>query len=158
MATLYPVGLSATVGLAQRLSTKNFTPRCCVLDVVYTMLGTEVAGDVIRFGPLHQGDRVLPHLSIVTSDGIAATATVDIGDTGTTSAWAVLQAADVDRYADGLDVAAAGADLFTAGTAPAALVPQFDLLGDTWLTATLVTLATPVAGKKLRVVAFYTGA
>jgi hypothetical protein len=117
------------------------------------MLGTEAAGDVIRFGQLPAGSIILPHLSIVTSDGIATTATLNVGDTGTVDQkGAALQAAVANRYAAALDVAAAGVDAFTP------LVAQFELGGDTWLVAAFATLTVPVAGKKLRLVAFYTGA
>jgi hypothetical protein len=159
MATLYADGVYENTGLHQRRNTREVTPRFGQVDAVYTMTGDEAAADVVRLARLHQGDRVIPQLSFATSDGIAGTATIDVGDTGTVSvANATLQAADGDRYADGLDVAASGSDLFTATGTPVTLVPQFTLEGDTWLTVTFATLATPVAGKKLRIVATYSGA
>ena len=64
-----------------------------------------VANDVIDLIRLPDGARVLPQLSkvITTEDPNDGAFVVDIGD-----------AADVDRYADGLDLAAVGLDDFLA--------------------------------------------
>ena len=64
-----------------------------------------VANDVINLIRLPDGARVLPQLSkvITSEDPNSGAFTVDIGD-----------AADVDRYADGLDLAAVGLDDFLA--------------------------------------------
>lgn len=153
MATLYADGVRAVTGLHQRGNTKYVTPRLGLIDLVYTMLGTEAAADVIRWALLPAGSIILTHLSGVTSDGISTTCTLNVGDTGTlTPAGATLQAASANRYAAALDVAAAGFDGFTP------LVARFELGGDSWLTSTFATLTVPVAGKKLRMLALFTGA
>jgi hypothetical protein len=113
---------------------------------LYTMLGTEAAADKIRICKLPPRAQVDPTLSSVVSDGIATTATLDVGDTDDEGVGAV---ADVDRYADGLDVAAAGVDLFSAIAAAARLTP-YVTSKECWLEGTFATLVTPVAGKKLQ--------
>jgi hypothetical protein len=115
------------------------------LTATYTMLGTEVAGDKINIGKLPQGCIIDPSHSTVVGDAIATTATLDVGDDDTAGVGAV---ADVDRYADGLDVAAAGVDRFDSIAAAARLTP-YALGADAIIIGTLVTLDTPVAGKKL---------
>ena len=69
-----------------------------------------VANDVIDLIRLPDGARVLPQLSkiITTADPNDGAFTVDIGD-----------AADVDRYCDGADLAAVGMDDFLASATTA---------------------------------------
>jgi hypothetical protein len=111
----------------------------------YTMLGTEAAGDFVRICKLPPRARVDPTLSSITSEGVATTLTIDVGDDDDEGVGAQ---ADADRYADGLDCAAAGVDLFSAIAASARLTP-YVTSKECWLIAELKTLATPVAGKKL---------
>lgn len=111
----------------------------------YTMVGTEAAGEYIELCKLPQGVRIDPTLSSITSEGVATTLTIDIGDD---DVLGVGTTADVDRYADGLDCAAAGIDLFSANACAARLTP-YTLGSESIIKATMVTLATPVAGKKL---------
>lgn len=127
-----------------------------VAILTYTMDGTEAANDIVRLTKLKAGSIILPHLSLVTSDAIAATATIDIGDDDVAGVGA---AVDADRYADGLDVAAAGIDLFSS-VAPttAARTTPYALGADSWIELTFATLVTPVAGKKLKVIITYVGA
>lgn len=115
-------------------------------DALYTMLGTEAAADKIRICKLPPRAKVDPTLSTVVGDGIATTATLDVGDDDDTGVGAT---ADPDRYADGLDVAAAGIDKFDSIAAAARLTP-YVTSKECWLEATFATLVTPVAGKKLR--------
>jgi hypothetical protein len=150
MATLRFNGLPAAVGLHQRVNTQLLTPRMCVATLIYTMVGTEVAGDIIKV-PLQQGDRILPHLSQVSSDGIATTATLKIGDDD-------IAGPDDDRYGAAIDVAAAGLDSFNAATKGVAATTSYSLSKDANLTVTFATLGTPVAGKKLEFLVFYVGA
>jgi len=142
-STIYAKQILPT--LANRMQSPTFTLNVRTVEVVYTMLATEVAGDVINIVKLPQGAIIDPTLSSIVTDGIAGTATIDIGDDDTAGVGA---AADVDRYADGLDVAAAGVDLFTANSAAARLTP-YALGADSIIRATLVTLVTPVVGRKL---------
>lgn len=153
MPTFYADGLpiASAIGLHQRVNTKLLTPRCCVAMLVYTMVGTEAANDVIRLWLAPQGTTILSHLSLLTSDGIATTATVNVGDEDPTATPA--------RYCAGANVAGANARvLFNATGNPVASVAPYTLLFDAYITATFATLAAPVAGKKLRFLTFYTGA
>jgi hypothetical protein len=137
------------VNLHQRVAGPSLFPRKRTIISTYTMVGTEAQNDVVCLAPLYQGETVLSHQSLVTSDGIATTATVDIGDDDPT--------ADPDRYADGINVAAAGYDLFNANSAAAATAPR--AVGtDCWLKLLFATLVTPVAGKKLRIITEVVGA
>jgi len=140
---------SSVSNLADRTPAAEITNRVSYIDATYTMVGTEVATDVIRLGKLKAGDKVLGAHIVITNDAIAATATLDIGDTEGTD--------DVDRYVDGADVAAAGLDLGSASAGVGTLAPA--ALGtDEWVTATFATLVTPVAGKILRILVPYIGA
>jgi hypothetical protein len=112
---------------------------------IVTLAGTEVAGHVANLVKLPMGVRIDPTLSTVTSEGVATTLTVDVGDD---DVLGVGLAADVDRYADGLDCAAAGIDKFDSIIAASRLTP-YTLGSESTITATFVTLATPVATKKL---------
>lgn len=114
---------------------------------IYTMLGTEAAADSFKIVKLPPRAMVDPTLSTVTSEGVATTCTLDIGDDDVLGVGA---AADVDRYADGLDVAAAGIDKFDSIIAAARLTP-YVLGSEAWIIGTFATLATPVAGKKLTI-------
>jgi hypothetical protein len=115
------------------------------LTATYTMVGTEAANDLINIGTLKQGSIIDPSHCTVVSDAIATTATIDVGDNDVAGVGA---AADPDRYADGLDVAAAGVDRFDSIAAAARLTP-YALGADSIIQAKFATLVTPVAGKKL---------
>jgi hypothetical protein len=132
--------------LRNRNAERDQSAQVCFADVLYTMVGTEAANDVINLVRLPGGVKIDPTLSSVTGDGIATTATIDVGDNDVLGVGAV---ADVDRYADGLDVAAAGIDLFSANACAARLTP-YVLGGESIIQAKFITLVTPVAGKKLR--------
>lgn len=108
----------------------------------YTMTGSEAAADIINIVKLPQGTTIIPGLCSVTGDGIATTATLDVGDDDDSDA------ADADRYADGLDVAASGTDLFT-GIAGVAQQTPYTLGKDAIIQGTFATMATPVADKVL---------
>lgn len=147
MATLY--GNFAEVQNAPTpttmLDTRQATPTTRVIQPKYTFTGDEVATDTIRLCKLPAGCVILPYLSNVVSDAVATTATITIGDEAVSAKDTVT--ADVDRYSTALDVAAAGADAFTGGIA--ATVP-YALTAERWITVTLATLNTPVAGKILQ--------
>lgn len=142
-STIYAKQILPTLG--NRMQSPLFLLPVRVVEVIYTMLGTEAAGDVINIVKLPQGAIIDPSLSSVTTDGIAGTATLDVGDNDTAGVGA---AADVDRYADGLDVAAAGVDKFDSIANASRLTP-YALGADSIVTGTLVTLVTPVAARKL---------
>jgi hypothetical protein len=111
-----------------------------LITTIYTMLGTEAANDLVNIAKIPARCRPIPELSHVIGDGIATTATLDVGDTDDTDA------ADPDRYADGLNVAAAGTDQFSGGVA--SLTP-YTTQKECWLQGKFATMNTPVAGKKL---------
>lgn len=140
--------------LGDRVKGNLITSRLSIAQLTYTMVGTEAAADVVRLFLGKQGMNILSHLSQVYSDAIAATATLDIGDLDLLGVGA---AVDPDRYADGLDVAAAGWDLFSANSSASQITPYY-LGSDAWIEVTFKTLVTPVADKKLEFLVFYGGA
>lgn len=87
--------------------------------VPYTLLGTEVANDIINLCILPVDAIPIPQLSHVYS-----------ADPGTTLTAHVGTAADVDGWANGLVLSAGGRVDFTSGTAPA------------WLTKTPIVADT----------------
>lgn len=135
----------ASPNLGNRARGDNLTATLLVLIATYTMTGAEAANDIINIASLPQGTMIFPHLSEVTGDGIATTATLDVGDN---DVLGVGSAVDADRYADGLNVAAAGSDLFNANACAAETTP-YRLGSDAIIKGLFATMATPVAGKKL---------
>lgn len=118
-----------------------------VFEYTHTMVGDEAANDILNLVKLPQGAIIDPSLSSVVSEGIATAATIDIGDDDTAGVGA---AADADRYADGLDVAAAGVDKFDANACAARLTP-YALGADSVIKLTWASMTTPVADKKLTI-------
>lgn len=147
MATLYSnfaaVQLAPTA--TTMLDTIQATPTFRILQPKYTFTADEVATDVIRLCKVPAGTIIIPYLSNVVSDAVATTATITIGDAAVSSKDTVV--ADADRYSTALNVAAAGSDAFTGGVAET--VP-YQLTAERWITVTLATLGTPVAGKILQ--------
>lgn len=145
-STVYAKQINPT--MANRITEPNSlqTP-LRFFEYVHTMVGTEAAGDILNLVKLPKGAIIDPTHSTVVNDGIATTATIDIGDDDTAGVGA---AADADRYADGLDVAAAGIDRFSDIAAAARLTP-YALGADSIIQLTWATMNTPVAGKKLTV-------
>lgn len=142
-STVYGKQIDPTMG--NRVVPKQLCSKLFFAVIAYTMLGTEAQGDFINLVKLPQGAEIDPAASSVTGDGVATTCTLDIGDDDTAGVGA---AADADRYADGLDVAAAGIDAFSANACAARLVP-YALGADSIIKCEFKTLATPVAAKKL---------
>lgn len=146
------------------------------VTAIYQMYGNEVANDVINVYLAQPNEIVSPIGSVVTT-GIAATATLDIGDDDTTGyglissgvafgkdpSTVTAKGADISRYASGINVATGQTNpvLFAGGTALAdpyvigtlAVEPTGNSAGTgvsgAWVQARLSTLATPVAGKCL---------
>ena len=117
------------------------------IEAIYTMIGNEASSDIIRIAKLRSGERVSVR-GLVAGNGIAAVATIVIGDTDTVGATVT---ADASRYSGAINVAAdqtAGAGVaFSAGTcmlAPAAVTDD-----DCWLQAMFATLTSPRAGQKI---------
>jgi hypothetical protein len=143
--------VNASIDVAKRINGKILTPRINVAILTYTMLGTEAAAEIIKLMRGFQGMVILPLQSYITSDGVATTCTIDVGDTDPT--------ADPDRYCAGANVAAANTrPLFSATGNPVAVIVPYTLGADAWIQATFASLGTPVAGKKLRFVIAYSGA
>lgn len=115
---------------------------------VYTMTGTEAQGDTIYVCRLGMGALVDPVRSNVAGNGIATTASVQIGDTDTQGGTV---SPDVTRYSAAIAVnanmtATTGVS-YAGGTA--LIVPQETTDDPVWVTATLSVLTVPVAGKVL---------
>jgi len=110
----------------------------------YTIVSGDAAGDVIRLVQVPGGVELIPHESKTNTDGLGTGVTVDVGDTDDTVA------ADPDRYADGLDVAASGGDIFDANAVSASLTP-FVTSKLCWIQATLAVTSAGalVVGKKI---------
>ncbi len=148
MATLYTnlasQQLPSAPGSTNRSSTLEATPKNRTLTPFYTMTGAEAASDTIRIAKVPAGVIVLPTLSSTATraGGLATTMTITVGDDGGGSNDGAVTL-DVDRYSTALNVAAAGADAFTGGIAAEA---PFTTTAETWITATIATLATPTAG------------
>jgi hypothetical protein len=131
----------------------------------YTMLGTEAASDVINLYLAQPGTMIDPTYSSVVSNGIATTATINVGDDDTTGTYLITgtSGASATRYASALNVAATMTSPlgFSSGTSLAnpytigatAVEPVGSSAGTgvsgSWVYATFATLATPVAGKVL---------
>lgn len=141
---LYAIQIAPT--LRTRNNPQRETAPLRFIEALYTMLGTEAANDIINIAVGKPGMVIDPSHSTVVSDGVATTCTLDVGDDDASGVGA---AADADRYADGLDVAAAGVDRFDSIACAARLTP-YAIASDCIIKATFATLATPVAGKKLR--------
>jgi hypothetical protein len=121
---------------------------CSEIIAVYTMTGAELANDVINIARIGQGVVVDPVRSSVAGNGIATTASVQIGDTDTAGGTI---AASATRYSAAIavnaDMSATTAVAFAGG---AALITPFETTDDPcWLTATFSILTVPVAAKVL---------
>ncbi len=113
-------------------------------EAKYTVASGDTAADVVRLVQVPAGFRLVTALSTVVSEGMGsgATATVDVGDDDDTDST------DADRYADGLDVAAAGVDIFDSSAAVARLTP-YTTQKTSWITATLATWSGVTTGQEL---------
>lgn len=141
---IYPTQIAPAIG--DRLAPTKVLGRLLFATPKYTMAGTEAAADVVNLCVLPKGAIIDPTQCYVVGDGIATTATLDVGDDDTAGVGA---AADADRYADGLDVAAAGIDQFSSIACAARLTP-YALGAESIIKATFATMNTPVAGKILQ--------
>jgi hypothetical protein len=140
--------------IGERIPAQTEQNRVSYVRKTYTMLGTEAAADTVKICRMAAGCVILPHASMVSSSGCAATLTLDVGDDDVAGVGA---AVDADRYADGLNVAAAGEDLFSAN-ACAALRTPYVLGADSWIIGLFATLSTPTAAGKLRFLIAFLGA
>jgi hypothetical protein len=144
MATLYSAVAAKQNSPSGKtpLDARDVLPEFKRVRYTYTFTGLEAADDIIRIVKLPPGCRIQPRNCEVYGDAVAGTATITVGDYSAVTGLVL----DADRYSTALNVAAAGWDVFTGGLAEAT---PFETTVETWITATLATLATPVAGKKL---------
>lgn len=147
MATLYSniAVIENTTPLVRRFSAGERFPQVFFATATYTWTGAEAAADIIQLVKLPQGSCVHPYLSMLTTVGApAATLTIDVGDD--------IPTLDPDAYADGLNCAAAGNDLFTAATQPVAQETARILSRDAFIQATIATIGTPAATAGIKLV------
>ena len=144
MATLYSAVAAKQNSPSGKtpLDARDVLPEFKRVKYTYTFTGAEAASDVIYIVKLPPGCAIQPRNSEVYGDAVAGTATITVGDYSAVTGLVI----DADRYSTSLNVAAAGWDVFTSGDAEA---NPFTTTVETWITATLATLVTPVAGKKL---------
>lgn len=137
------------VNVLANLDDPNLTAgRVKIITATYVMTGNEVANDVIYIARVPSGALANPDAGNMSGTGIAATATVSVGDTDTQGGTV---AYDPARYSAAQDVHAAvttGSGVaFQGGTTlpnPAQITDDW-----VWILATFATLATPVAGKQI---------
>lgn len=133
------------------------------VTAIYQMAGNEVANDLINIFLAQPGEIVVPTGS-VSGSGVAATATLQIGDDDTTGQGLVsgnTGTADPARYANNLNVATgqtnpiafaggtALTDPYVIGATATETGPAGGTIAGAWVQAKFLTLATPVAGKVL---------
>jgi len=115
------------------------------VEAVVTLESGVASSDIVNLVQVPANFRLIPHLSSVESNDItdsAGVATIDIGDDDDTVA------VDSDRYADGLDVAGAGKDLFDANSCAQRLTP-YTVRKTSWIQLKFATLVSPTVGQKL---------
>jgi hypothetical protein len=103
-----------------------------------TLLGTEVAADILNLFDIPASCEVVPQLSHVTCADPGTTLTLDIGDS-----------VDADRYADGIVLSAGGQVAFCSGTLPAAVAVPYLTPTNLRIFATVASAATLTAAVKV---------
>jgi|SRR3990172_2637305 len=148
MATVYTDIGAVQAGLVNTLANQNDTNLQLGgvgwITALYTMVGDETTSTIIYIARLNAGTLVHPY-GYAGSDGAATTLTVTIGDTDTQGGTV---SADVDKYSTALNVAAAGTNVLFA-TAAQVMTPTAIVDDQCWLTASVASIGTPVAGKKI---------
>ena len=133
-------GTSGQTGLAlsARPGSNKVSGVVLVAEATYTIVGTEVATDLIDIVKLPAGAKVIPHLSRITGEALGTTATLSVGDTDSSPS--------ATRYSSALDIHAANDLTLTGG---AASLTPFTLLTNCWIQAVFASLSTPTAAKKI---------
>ena len=136
--TTTQAGLQTNEVDAKRASGEKLHARLRVAYVQYSADGTQAADDLINLFYAEKPITIHPELCTVhASAALAATAaTIDVGDD---SGWTHITP-DEDRYADGIDVGAAGLDFFTAPAVPAAVGTPYTTTKGGWVQAKIATL------------------
>ena len=107
---------------------------------IYTLAGSEAANDTIQLVDLPVGAVVVPQLSSCTSSA----------DPGTTLTLNVGDAADVDRYAQGIVLSSGGSIPFTNTNIPAAVATPYRVASaNTRVYCTVASAASLTATVKL---------
>lgn len=115
-----------------------------LLDVSYTLAGTEVANDVIVLALLPKGARVIAERIAIYCADPGTALTLDIGDDDNSTA------ADDNRYVAALDVKAGG--FFQGGSAPGVAVATRYTTGKScWLQVKVNAADTLTATTKIRI-------
>lgn len=118
--------------------------RTVMSDVLVTLASDAAASDVVNLVKVPAGMRLLPEKIKIYAEDPGTTLTVDIGDDDDTDA------ADADRYVDGLDISAGGA--FVGSASPGVgLLARYTLQKQCWITMTYATADTLTTGAKIRV-------
>ena len=109
----------------------------------FTLVGDEIADDVIRIQRLQRGDVVDISKADIFVQNPGTQLIIDIGDDDPAGA-------DPDRYCDGLDVSAGGwFSLKQGGTEVAHATVPYVVQNECWLTATVKAVDTLTADAKL---------
>ena len=137
---------AGSVNILANLDDPNLSSaRLSLITATYTMTGNEIQNDLIYIKRVPSGSLVDPSSSMASS-GIAATATVSVGDLDTVGGTV---SPDLNRYSAAQNVAAASTSpvAFASGTTLSAPAE----ISDDWvfLVGKFVTLATPTAAGKL---------
>jgi len=103
---------------------KNARGKLRIVQIPYTLVGTEAANDLIYLTMLQPGDRVLPQYSKVTGQNPGTTLTIQIGDSVT-----------VNRYSGTLTLSGAATDLFFSSTPGTTLYAPTDITLPAYLPA-----------------------
>lgn len=120
--------------------------KCRIVEIPYTLAGTEATGDFINLTLLKQSDRVLPGLSTIFCEDPGTALTVIVGDLS-----------DDNRYADTLTLSAGGVFAFSSSPGvnlyvPADIqvpVPPVAAIDQTVVKMKLTLVTAPTAGAKL---------
>ena len=128
-----------------RPSGLNVSSPVRISNVLYTLVGTEAADDLINLVKLPKGARVITQLSSCEAENPGTALVIDIGDDDST--------ADDDRYVDGLTLSAGGAFAFSAGgTVAAAELTPHELAAESWVQAKVKTATSLTASQTIRFV------
>lgn len=140
MASLYADQYITPYRAATAVSAVKIRGEIRMIDVTYTMVGTEATDDNIYLARLHPGEKVMPQLSdVVVEVDLGTTATIDVGDTNGSPD-------DDDYYATALACSSVGRVAFDelAGTSERLITEECDLI------ASFASLVTPAAGGRIR--------
>lgn len=111
-------------------------------EAMYELVGTEAANDIIRIARNKPELNLIPHLCAVDAENPGTALVIDIGD-----------AADVDKYADGIVLSSGGTVLFSSNSCAQKVDPVISVDSDAqgeWIYATVMTATSLTAGAQLR--------